>query len=149
MYYWKTHLLVADLAKGPLEETTLKNYYLATSVLLLISYYLAMIAAHENYYALALEAVAAIFATVVGLNAAFTANGGTSGTRFLDKVVAISFPLLIKVAAASFAVGLIFGVLDALEMSKLYVDWLSSISFIVIQVIFFLRLVAHVRKINA
>lgn len=149
MYYWKTHLLVADLAKGALEERTLKNYYLATSILFLISYYLAMVAAHDNYYALAVEAVAALVATVVGLNAAFAANGGDSGTRFLDKVVAISFPLLIKVAAASFAVGLILGVLDALEMSKLYVDWLSSIAFIVVQVVFFLRLVAHVRKINA
>jgi hypothetical protein len=149
MYFWKTRLLVDELAKGALEERTLKNYYLATSILILVTYYLASLEPRENFYALAVEVIGTLFATIIGLNAAFTANGGVTGTRFLDKVIAISFPLLIRVLVTGFALGLLVGILRIAEVSEGEVEWLISIAVIAIQVIFFLRLVAHVRKTNA
>lgn len=149
MYFWKTRLLATELAKGPLEAGTLKNYYLATSILVLVSYYVALLGPRENLYALTAEAIGVLVATIIGLNAAFTANGGATGTRFLDKIIALSFPLLIRVLAAGFVLGLLVAILEAAELSKVQVEWVSSISTIAIQVVFFLRLVTHVRKTNA
>jgi hypothetical protein len=149
MYFWKTRLLVDELAKGPLEEGTLKNYYLATSILVLVSYYLSFLGPRENLYALTAEAIVVLVATIIGLNAAFAANGGAAGSRFLDKIIALSFPLLIRVLAAGFVLGLLVAILDAAEVSKVQVEWVSSISNIAIQVVFFLRLVTHVKKTNA
>ena len=161
MYFWKTNLLVEELAKGPLEENILKNYYLATSILLSIAFYLASITPPENLYLLTVETIGVLIVTIVGLNAAFAANGGNSGTRFLEKIVAISFPLLIRMTAAAIALGLLWVffcvALEVRIFHKLQLEWVSSILFewgtsiliIVIQVVFYQRLVTHVKNTNA
>lgn len=149
VYFWKTRLLVDELAKGPLEERTLQRYYLATAVFVSVCYYIGSLAPRDNLYALAVEAFGVLVATIVGLNAAFAANGGSSGTRFLEKVVSISFPLLMRVLAAAIAPGLVVAVLEAAELTTIQGEWFTSIEIVAFQVVFFLRLVAHVRKTNA
>jgi len=149
MYFWKTHLLVGELAKGPLEERVQKNYYLATSILSLLCYYIALLEPRENLSALIVETIGMLIATIIGLNAAFVANGGSAGRRFLEKIITISFPLLIKVLAAGFALGFFVAALKADEWSKIQIEWVSAISTIAIQCVFLLSLVAHVRKTNA
>ena len=48
MYIWKTENLVEDLKSNKVTERNFKNYYLASSLLMMISYYLAMTDPPEN-----------------------------------------------------------------------------------------------------
>lgn len=149
MYFWKTHQLVSDLTMGSLKERDLKNYYLATSFLISVAYYAALLGPRENLYALAVEAIGVLAVMIVGLNVAFTANGGASGTRFLEKIIAISFPLLVKFLIAGFVLGILVVLLEVAGLDTGQVEWVLSISTIVLQVAFFSRLVTHVKKTNA
>lgn len=97
MYFWRTLQLVKDLRTEALGEADFKNYYLATSILVSICFYIALIEPRENMFALGLEAVGTALITILGINAAFKANGGSDGVRFVEKAIAISFPLLMKV----------------------------------------------------
>jgi ABC-type antimicrobial peptide transport system permease subunit len=149
MYFWKTDLLVAEFKANSINENNLKNYYLATSVLAFVFYYIALLEPHENYLALAVEAIGSITVSVLGINSAFQANGGVLGRGFLNKMISIFFPLLIK----SFVAGLILGVLLAIlfhsETDKSIITWVTSISVIAIQVVIYWRLTVHVRNTNA
>lgn len=149
MYLWKTHLLVAELKANSINENSFKNYYLATSILVSVCYYLALLEPHENLPALAVEAIGTIVVTVLGINAAFKANAGVSGVGFLNKVVSIFFPLLIKIIVVGFALGILLVVLDQSGTNKSDAAWVTSISIIAIQVVMFWRLVVHVRNTNA
>ncbi|WP_232415332.1 MULTISPECIES: hypothetical protein [Methylotenera] len=149
MYFWKTHLLVDSLKQGSIEPNVLKNYYLASSLLYSVCYYLALLVPPTNSAALAIEAIGILTITVFGLNAVFKANGGSSGIGFLEKIVSISFPLFIKVFVSGIALGILLEILKALGFSKFQTEWLTSISVIFIQVIFFWRLAVHVKNTNA
>lgn len=149
MYFWKTSLLVEDLKRSSLGENDFKNYYLATAIFTSACLYLAMLQPRENILALVLEAIGTLVVTVLGLNAAFRANGGPTGSRFVEKAVAISFPLLSKVFVAGFASGLLFVVSAAFDVSQPQLEWVGATAIVAIQVIFFQRLVVHVRNTNA
>ena len=95
MYFWRTSHLVQKLREGALGEADFKSYYLATSILTSVCFYLAILQPRESMFALAFEAIGAVAITIFGINAAFKANGGPEGARFVEKAVSISFPLLI------------------------------------------------------
>lgn len=149
MYIWKTHLLVADIKANSIDENGFKNYYLAASILISVCYYLALLEPHENSLALAVEAFGTIVATLLGINAAFKANGGVAGSGFLNKVVSIFFLLLIKVLVFSLALGALLFALEQSGANKSETEWVTSISIIATQVVMFWRLVVHVRSTNA
>ena len=149
MYFWKTHLLVDDLKRSSLGETDFKNYYLATSIFTSACLYLVMLGSRENMFSLATEAIGTLLVTVLGINAAFTANGGPTGIRFLEKAVSISFPLLVKVLVGGFAVGFLVAVLEISGLSKYQTEWATAIGIVAVQCVLFWRLVVHVRHTNA
>ena len=149
MYFWKTKLLVDELQNNSIGEKSLKNYYVATSILVTVGYYLAFLDPRENVLALAVEAVATIVVTIIGLNAALNANGGPSGVGFLNKIVSISFPLLIKVLGAGFALGIVLVVMESSGANQTDVEWVQSIASIAIQIVMFWRLVVHIKRTNA
>lgn len=149
MYLWKTQLLVAELKANAVNENNFKNYYLATSILVLACYYLAFLEPRENFLTLAVEAVGTIVVTVLGINAVFKANGGLAGVGFLNKVISISFPLLVKVFVVSFVLGLLLAIIEQFGIGKSETAWITSISIIAIQVVLYWRLVVHVRNTNA
>lgn len=149
MYFWKTHLLVEDLKNNSLDETNLKNYYLATSILISVCYYLAMMSPKAYPPAMVFEAISTIIITVLGINAAFKANGGPSGVHFLNKVVSITFPLLIKVLISGFVLGIFVEMLTIAGASQLQTDWVTSIAIVIMQIVLYWRLAVHVRRTNA
>jgi|SRR6185369_4228841 len=147
MYLWKTRLLAEDLKQNSINETSFKNYYMGTSVLTTICYYLATLQPPENMLASATESLVTLIITIVGINAAFKANGGGTGIRFIEKTVSLSFPLLIKVCVAGLAVGVIIGILDIIAgIGKFQLDWGTSISVMAIEVVFYWRLVTHIKR---
>jgi ABC-type antimicrobial peptide transport system permease subunit len=149
MYFWKTKLLVDDLRNNSIEAKSLKNYYLASSIILTVGFYLSSIQPRENLAALATEAIATIALTILGLNAAFNANGGSVGVSFLNKVVSISFPLLIKVLVAGVALSIGLGVVDGAGASHAIREWVQSIGTTAITAVMYWRLAVHIRSTNA
>lgn len=149
MYFWKTSLLSEDLRSDLIDEASFKNYYLASSLLTAACFYLAILQPNQNFSALATEALGTLIVTILGINAAFAANGGASGARFIERIISLAFPLLIKVFIAGIGVGLIAGIFEILGMTKLLVEWGTAVSAIAIQVAFYLRLVTHIRRANA
>ena len=149
MYFWKTHLLVEALKKKTIEPSELKNYYLFSSLFYSACYYIALLAPATNLAALAVEAIGILTITVFGLNMAFKANGGSNGANFLEKIVSLSFPLVIKVFVSGIALGFLLAILKTLGFSNLQTEWLTSISIIFIQAVFFWRLAFHIKNTNA
>jgi len=96
--------------------------------------------------ALVTESLVTLLITIIGINAAFKANGGGTGTRFIEKAVLLSFPLLIKVMVAGLVVGVVTGVLEMAGTSKFQLEWGTSISIIAIEAVFYWRLVTHIRR---
>ncbi len=150
MYYWKTKKLADSLKNSELSQAEYKNYYMATAVLMLIGYNLAIQGSPETLYTVLFEAIGSILATILGLNIIFRVNGGNSGISYLDRVVSLSFPLLIKVVVAGLLLAIVLETLRELgSVNGEQIDWLYSFSIILIQVIFFWRIKAHVQYINA
>ncbi|MDR2000542.1 MAG: hypothetical protein LBP94_03300 [Zoogloeaceae bacterium] len=139
----------ARLANGGLGEEDFKNYYLVTSILISIWLYLGILAEpQESMFALALEAIGTVIITILGINAAFKANGGSAGAHFINKVVSISLPLFMKLLATGFVLGLILGFSVVLSLSKYQEEWVWAVASPLVQAIFFWRLVVHVRATN-
>lgn len=149
MYIWKTDKLVEDLRQSPLAEIELKNYYVSTSVLTTIAIYLGFMEPREDMLALAAEAIGGAMITFFGINAAFKANGGVGGSRFIEKAVSISFPLLVKVLVAGLVFGGIVGSLAVtLGLTKSQGEWTSAVGVLLIQSIYMWRLAFHIRATN-
>ena len=142
-------LISRRFEKNTIEPSVLKNYYLCSSLLYSACYYLALLAPPTNLAALAVEAIGILTTLFFGLNAVFKANGGSSGVGFLEKVVSLSVPLSIKVFVWGIALGILLEILKTLGFNKFQTEWLTSISVIFIQVIFFWRLAVHIKNTNA
>lgn len=149
MYFWKTSRLVAELKNGSLNESDLKNYYLATSLFFLVGYYLALLVPPENESALVVEAIGSIVVTILGVNYAFKANGGNAGSCFVNKAVSISVPLFIKVLVGGIVLGIVLVLLEGAGVGKSQSEWITSISIVVMEIGFFWRLITHIRNANA
>ena len=100
MHYWNTKSLAERLKNNELNQAEYKNYYIATAVLILIGFYSVILEPPETLSAVLFEAIGSIFVSIIGLNIIFKVNGGNSGVGYLDRVVSLSFPLLMKVVVA-------------------------------------------------
>lgn len=145
MYYWNTPALVAELRGDSVSEADFKGYYLFSSVLAMLSVYLVALDTRENLQAWGLEAVVATLIMILGVNAAYAANGGAGGSRFVEKAVAISFPLLLKTLAA----GALVGFISVFWLGERQGEWIQTITSLIIQAVFVWRLIVHVRATNA
>lgn len=148
MYFWNTNLLVDNLKKGLIESKDIKNYYVAGALLYYASYYIALLSPPKEFSYLALEASSMSIITIFGINAVFNANGGSSGKNFLDKVVSISCPLLVKILVFSMVLGSTIGILRFYGICCFETKWFSSVLGVFIQAAFFWRLVVHVKNTN-
>ena len=115
----------------------------------MVSFYLSSLQPRENLAALFAEAMGTLAVTIVGLNAAFNANRGSEGVSFLNKVVSISFPLLIKVLVAGLALGIGLEVMGSVGVSQATREWFQSIVTTAIMAGMYWRLIAHVRSTSA
>lgn len=150
MYFWKTGSLVEDLKNNKVTERNFKNYYLASSLLMMISYYIAMAAPPENMTMMLIEAISSIGITVFGIGFVFKCNGGDSGSNFINKALCLSFPLMIKVFVAGFFIGgVAAGFMEAGSLSQQVIEIAYTALGLLIQVIFVWRLAVHIQRVNA
>ena len=149
MYFWKTGSLVEDLKNNEVTERNFKNYYLASSLLMMISYYLAMTAPPENMTMMLIEAISSIGITVFGIGFVFKCNGGDSGSNFINKALCLSFPLMVKVFVAGFFIGVVAaGFMEAGSLSQQVIEIAYMALGLLLQVIFFWRLAVHIQRVN-
>ncbi len=149
MYLWKTKKLAESLKNKSIKQSEYKNYYVATAVITLVGFYSAELNPPETVYAVIFEAVGSILVTVIGLNITFSANGGNAGTGYLDRIVSLSFPLLVKVIVAAIVLAIPLEIMRQTNTNAQLVDWMYSASVVLIQIIFFWRVTVHVKYINS
>ena len=150
MFYWKTEELAEQIKEGNISEELKKNYYLATSVIMIVSTYLAMAVGIQNSMATLTECVLVLIITVLSINIIFATNHGNDGTDFISRVVMLGLPILIKLLVFAFTAGLIIGIYSgASGQTDLGMNgWDSTIISVLVQVIFFWRINVHLWYIN-
>ncbi len=149
MYIWRTKRLAEDLKSGNIKENDFKNYYIATSVIFLLGFYISLLEPVEVIEAMVFEAIGEIVVTIIALNIIFHSNGGDNGESYLNRVVSLSLPLLIKVFAVSIPLAIVLETMRELGSSTIQISWSYSIAIVLIQIVFFWRIKSHIQYINA
>ncbi len=150
MYIWKTSSLAADIKNGVVGGREWKNYYLAVSIFITLSMYLAALAPREHLVAVLVEAIAVVGILIFGVSITYQTNKGDRGVDYISRMTALSFPILVKLLV----VGLLFGVLigivgEVASFSEFVMEWFMVAFSVAIQVIFFWRINVHLKCINA
>ena len=68
MYFWKTKSLSEDIKSSVLTDEDWKKYYLAGSIILMLSLYLGSLAPRVNMESLLVEAITIIGVIIFGIN---------------------------------------------------------------------------------
>ncbi len=148
MYFWNTGKLVGDLRNDLVTERNFKNYYMASSLIMMASYYLAMTAPRENMVIMLVEAIGSIIITVFGINYVFKRNGGDGGHSFVNRALALSLPLMIKLFLAGMLIGIIETIANELAIPKKTLDIAGAALLLLIQLVFFWRLAVHIQRVS-
>ncbi len=106
MYFWNTKALAHELAEDSLEKRHYKNYYLLAALVVSAVYYYGMFSPYYDVCVIGLEAVLTLVIMFIGIQRTYVANGGDEGINFMNRITALSFPILLQTTVA----GIIFGV---------------------------------------
>jgi len=154
MYYWNTKALAHELAEDTLSKQHYKNYYLAAALVVSVVYYYGMYSPYVNVRVIGLEAALTLMIMVIGIQRTYQANGGDQGIHFLNRITALSFPILMQTTVA----GIVFGIVllaiyqyFALEQTayEMWYEWCVSAFTVFLQILFFTRLAAYMKRVAA
>jgi hypothetical protein len=147
---WETGKLAEEIKNKSLTQNDIKNYYLTISLIGLINGYFAILEIPEAFSnALIFEAVSSIFITIIGLDVIFNANLGNQGTDYINRVVLLSFPLLIKVILISSLFVIAFGAAGELDNYLIRDGWVVAIYSVITQIVVFWRIKIYIQYINS
>lgn len=149
MYLWKTKKLAEEIRDGKLSEEEKRKYYIWTSILYLIGLYIITASAGRDPLATLIEAVAVIAITIAGVNITFRTNKGAEGSDYVGRMLALSFPLLIKILVISFAYGFVLGITVVLTKCPSVEVWSMPVYAALIQLLYFWRMNCHLKTINS
>lgn len=152
MYFWNTKALAHELAQDTLKPQHYKNYYLIGAVVISLVYYLAMFNPYFDVRVALFECVMTVMIMVVGVQSAYQANGGDTGRHFINRVTALSFPILIKTTLWAVLFGLLIAIIYVVfdlegSIFDLWYEWLVSGFTILMQLVFFTRLRFYLKKV--
>ncbi|ENW94310.1 hypothetical protein [Acinetobacter dispersus] len=154
MYYWNTKALAHELAEDTLSKEHYKNYYLAAALVVSVVYYYGMYSPYVDVRVIGIEAALTLVIMVVGIQRTYQANGGDQGIHFLNRITALSFPILMQTTVA----GIVFGIVllaiyqyFALEQTafEMWYEWCVSAFTVFLQILFFTRLAAYMKRVAA
>ena len=154
MYFWNTKALAHELSADTLEKRHYKNYYLVGAVIISIVYYLGMLSPYFDVRVTIVEAILTIIIMVMGIQKAYVANGGDQGVHFLNRITALSLPILLQTTVAGIGFGLILLLIYQffnLENTAfdLWYEWCISAFTIFLQILFFTRLISYMKRVEA
>jgi len=117
-------------------------------------YYYGMYSPYVNVRVIGLEAALTLMIMVIGIQRTYQANGGDQGIHFLNRITALSFPILMQTTVA----GIVFGIVllaiyqyFALEQTafEMWYEWCVSAFTVFLQILFFTRLAAYMKRVAA
>lgn len=142
MYYWRTDLLTEDLRTNKVSEKDKCLYYILTSVLIILAMWSLEAGDQPVTMLVHLNYVLELILTTGGLWYVFKAYRPKS--LFVERAVAISFPLTIKVLLLTILAILPFQVL--MELGKLPESIIFEIVILNIAILFFYIRLGHFLK---
>lgn len=150
MYFWKTGKLASDIKTVGIEEAVKMSYYLATTIITLIMSMLVIaLSPQKDIYSALVECISLIIISILGIKITFASNKGNLGIDYIGRVVALSFPLSIKMLFFGFIFGFVLGLYVEMSKNTAFMPWATSLSTVIIQMWYFWRLNIHLRFINA
>lgn len=154
MYYWNTKALAHELAEDTLSKQHYKNYYLAAALVVSVVYYYGMYSPYVDVRVIGIEAALTLVIMGIGIQRTYQANGGDQGIHFLNRITALSFPILMQTTVA----GIVFSIVllaiyeyFALAQTafEMWYEWCVSAFTIFLQILFFTRLAAYMKRVAA
>ncbi|WAU73546.1 hypothetical protein [Acinetobacter sp. TR11] len=154
MYYWNTKALAHKLAEDTLSKQHYKNYYLAAALVVSAVYYYGMYSPYSDIRVIGIEAALTLLIMLIGIQRTYQANGADQGVHFLNRVTALSFPILMQNTVFGIVFGLVllgiyqyFGL--AQTVFEMWYEWCVSAFTIFLQILFFTRLVSYIKRVAA
>ncbi|WP_336035529.1 hypothetical protein [Acinetobacter bereziniae] len=152
MYFWNTKALAHELAEDTLEKRHYKNYYLIAALVVSAVYYYGMFSPYYDARVIGLEGILTLIIMFVGIQRCYAANGGDEGVHFMNRVTALSFPILLQTTVAGIAFGLILlGIYQFFNLEntafEMWYEWCVSAFTIFLQIVFFTRLNQYMKRV--
>ena len=151
MRIWRTNLLADEIKSNSLQDNEWKKYYLASTIYVTIMIYLTTLTPRTDTKVLLAELIAVIGVIIFGISTTYETNqkGNGNGENYISRMLALSFPLSIKVFTFSLLFGFCIGILSASQtINNQLLVWLSSLFTVVVYILFFWRLNIHLGHIN-
>jgi len=149
MFIWKTTELANEIKENTLTGKDWKQYYLAGTILVTISFYIALLEERINTQPLIVEAVLLVVIAVIGINITFKTNQNNNGSNFIARITALSLPIMIKLFVVSVLIFIALGFVgEVAELSPESIDWLAVVFTVLIEALTFWRINVHLNYIN-
>ena len=152
MYFWNTKALAHELAEDSLEKRHYKNYYLLAALVVSAVYYYGMFSPYYDVRVIGLEAVLTLVIMFIGIQRTYVANGGDKGINFMNRITALSFPILLQTTVAGIVFGLLLlGIYQYFGLENtafdMWYEWCISAFTIFLQLLFFTRLNMYMKRV--
>lgn len=152
MYFWNTKALAHELSEDTLEKRHYKNYYLIAALVVSVAYYYGMLSPYYDVRVIGVEAVLTLMIMFIGIQRTYVANGGDNGVHFMNRVTALSFPILLQTTGAGIVFGLVLlGIYQFFQLENtafdLWYEWCVSAFTIFLQILFFTRLNKYMKRV--
>ncbi|MDM1765644.1 MULTISPECIES: hypothetical protein [unclassified Acinetobacter] len=152
MYFWNTKALAHELSEDTLEKRHYKNYYLIAALVVSVAYYYGMLSPYYDVRVIGVEAVLTLMIMFIGIQRTYVANGGDNGVHFMNRVTALSFPILLQTTVAGIVFGLVLlGIYQFFQLENttfdLWYEWCVSAFTIFLQILFFTRLNKYMKRV--
>lgn len=152
MYFWNTQALAHELAEDSLEKRHYKNYYLLAALVVSAVYYYGMFSPYYDVRVIGLEVVLTLVIMFIGIQRTYVANGGDEGINFMNRITALSFPILLQTTVAGIVFGLLLlGIYQYFGLENtafdVWYEWCVSAFTIFLQLLFFTRLNMYMKRV--
>jgi hypothetical protein len=108
IHWWRTDILVGELALDQVSEDQSLRYAMISAVLATSTLYYAYWVGAERGWLLLMEGAAVCVISLIGLSECFKANGGSNESHFLKRLYCLGVPIGVKVSLASLVVAQVF-----------------------------------------
>ena len=122
MYFWDSRRLAVDLRNDAVPAATLRNHFIAVLLLGAPSVFYGVGSGTPPDAWDGLRVLGVIGIIIIGIRRAYQANGGDQGTRFVEKSVALLWPLTIQSFVLAVSLTVMSLALDSVMDGRLSAD---------------------------
>ena len=117
-------------------------------------YYYGMYSPYSDIRVIGIEAALTLLIMLIGIQRTYQANGADQGVHFLNRVTALSFPILMQNTVFGIVFGLVLlGIYQYFGLAQtafeMWYEWCVSAFTIFLQILFFTRLVSYMKRVAA